>query len=46
MPKILTQQQIDTFWRDGCVFPIRVMPEAEALEIPAASRLRGRPAGR
>ena len=21
MPKILTQQQIDQFWRDGCIFP-------------------------
>ena len=35
MPKILTQSQIDTFWRDGCVFPIRVMPNAQALEIRA-----------
>jgi len=33
MPKILTQTQIDQFWRDGCVFPVRVMPEAQALEI-------------
>src|SRR5215212_3331822 len=33
MPKILTQQQIDTYWRDGCVFPIRVMSETEAGEI-------------
>jgi chlorinating enzyme len=31
MPKILTQAQIDRFWRDGCVFPVRVMPEADAL---------------
>src|SRR5688500_5828714 len=35
MPKILTQQQIDQFWRDGCVFPVRAMPEAQALEIRA-----------
>lgn len=35
MPKILTQSQIDAFWRDGCIFPIRVMSEAEALEIRA-----------
>jgi non-heme Fe2+,alpha-ketoglutarate-dependent halogenase len=35
MPKILTQSQIDTFWRDGCVFPIRVMPNAQAREIRA-----------
>lgn len=33
MPKILTQAQIDQFWRDGCIFPVRVIPEAEALEI-------------
>ena len=33
MLKILTEAQIDQFRRDGCVFPIRVMPEAEALEI-------------
>ena len=33
MPKILTQDQIDQFWRDGCVFPVRVMPQADALEI-------------
>ena len=35
MPKILTQSQIDTFWREGCVFPVRVMSEARALEIRA-----------
>ena len=33
MPKILTQAQIETFWRDGCVFPIRVMSTDEALAI-------------
>ncbi|MEO7055198.1 MAG: phytanoyl-CoA dioxygenase family protein, partial [Caldimonas sp.] len=33
MPKILTQEQIETFWRDGCVFPIRVMSADEALAI-------------
>jgi non-heme Fe2+,alpha-ketoglutarate-dependent halogenase len=33
MPRILTQAQIDQFCRDGCVFPVRVMPEADALEI-------------
>lgn len=33
MPKILTHAQVDQFWRDGCVFPIRVMPEADAIEI-------------
>ena len=35
MPRILTQQQIDQFWRDGCVFPIRVMPESDAAELRA-----------
>jgi non-heme Fe2+,alpha-ketoglutarate-dependent halogenase len=33
MPRILAQSQIDQFWRDGCVFPIRVMSEADATEI-------------
>lgn len=33
MPMILSQQQIDQFWRDGCIFPIRVMSEADAAEI-------------
>jgi len=33
MPKILTQAQIDTFWRDGCVFPIRVMSREQAAEV-------------
>ena len=33
MAKILTQAQIDAFWRDGCVFPIRVMSEADAIAI-------------
>ena len=35
MPKILTQQQIDTYHRDGCVFPVRVMSESDAKEIRA-----------
>ena len=35
MPKILTQQQIDNYWRDGCVFPVRVMSEADAKAIRA-----------
>jgi chlorinating enzyme len=33
MPKILTETQIERFRRDGCVFPVRVMSEAEALAI-------------
>jgi hypothetical protein len=35
MPKILTPAQIETFWRDGCVFPIRVMSVDEALAVRA-----------
>jgi hypothetical protein len=35
MPKILTQGQVDQFWRDGCIFPIRVMSEADAAAIRA-----------
>jgi non-haem Fe2+, alpha-ketoglutarate-dependent halogenase len=35
MPKILTQQQIDQYWRDGCVFPVRVMSEADAAGLRA-----------
>jgi hypothetical protein len=35
MPKLLTQEQIDTFWRDGCVFPVRVMSEADAAALRA-----------
>ena len=33
MPKILTQAQIDQFWREGCVYPVRVMSESDAIEI-------------
>ncbi len=33
MPKILTETQTEQFRRDGCVFPIRVMAEAEALAV-------------
>ena len=33
MPKILSESQIETFRRDGCVFPIRVMPVEQALEV-------------
>ena len=35
MPKILTEEQIETFRRDGCVFPIRVMPAERALAVRA-----------
>ena len=35
MPKMLSQRQIDTFWRDGCVFPVRVMSEADAAQLRA-----------
>src|SRR5690349_20820337 len=33
MGNVLSQAQIDQYWRDGCVFPIRVMSEADALEL-------------
>ena len=33
MPKILTEAQIEQFHRDGCIFPIQVMSEAEAHGI-------------
>ena len=33
MPKSLTQAQVDQYWRDGCVFPIRVMSETAAAEL-------------
>lgn len=33
MPKILTEAQIEQYWRDGCLFPIRVMSEADAATI-------------
>jgi ectoine hydroxylase-related dioxygenase (phytanoyl-CoA dioxygenase family) len=33
MPKILTPEQIETYHRDGCVFPIRVMSAAQAAEV-------------
>jgi len=45
MPKILTQEQIDTFWRDGCVFPIRVMSTEEAAEVRARLEAFERQAG-
>ncbi len=35
MPRMLTRQQIDRFWRDGCVFPVRVMSESDAAGIRA-----------
>ena len=33
MAKILTQEQIERFWREGCVYPVRVMSEEQAIEI-------------
>ncbi|HEX4781959.1 MAG TPA: phytanoyl-CoA dioxygenase family protein [Usitatibacter sp.] len=35
MPKILTQEQVDRYWRDGCVFPIRVISREQAQEVRA-----------
>ncbi|HXF80442.1 MAG TPA: phytanoyl-CoA dioxygenase family protein [Usitatibacter sp.] len=33
MPKILTQAQIERYRSEGCVFPVRVMSEGDALEV-------------
>ncbi|MEP7207112.1 MAG: phytanoyl-CoA dioxygenase family protein [Casimicrobiaceae bacterium] len=33
MPNVLTETQIDRFRREGCVYPIRAIPEAQALAI-------------
>jgi len=33
MPKMLTDEQIETFRRDGCVFPIRAMSADAAFAI-------------
>jgi hypothetical protein len=35
MPKILTEAQVKQYEKEGCVFPIRVMSEAAALELRA-----------
>ena len=35
MPTFLNQAQIDAFWRDGCIFPIRVMSESAAADLRA-----------
>ena len=47
MPKLLSQDQIDRYHRDGCVFPIRVMPESDARELrrrlETFEREQGRP---
>jgi hypothetical protein len=32
MPKRLSPAQIERYWEEGCVFPIRVMSEADAAE--------------
>ena len=32
MPKRLSLAQIERYWEEGCVFPIRVMSEADAAE--------------
>lgn len=33
MPSVLTQAQVDAYHRDGCIHPIRVMSEADALAL-------------
>lgn len=47
MPKLLSEQQVAQYHRDGFLFPIRVMPGAEALEyrrrLEAYERANGGP---
>ena len=47
MPKLLTEVEIARFHEDGCIFPIRVMSESDALEIrhrlEAFEHAQGRP---
>ena len=45
MPKILTQEQVDRYWRDGCVFPIRVMSAGDAAALRARLEAFEREAG-
>jgi len=45
MPKVLTPEQIETFRRDGCVFPIRVMSRERAAEVRAKLEAFERQAG-
>ncbi len=33
MPNVLTQEQVEQYHHEGCVFPIRAIAEQEALEI-------------
>src|SRR5216684_5894920 len=33
MPKCLTPAEIEQYWEEGCVFPIRIMCETEAAEL-------------
>jgi chlorinating enzyme len=35
LPKVLTAQQIAQFEREGCVFPIRIMSDADAAQLRA-----------
>jgi non-haem Fe2+, alpha-ketoglutarate-dependent halogenase len=45
MPKILTQAQIDQFWRDGYLAPVRVMSEQEAAAVRARLEAHERETG-
>ena len=35
MPKRLSRAEIERYWEEGCVFPIRIISEAEATELRA-----------
>ena len=45
MPKSLSSAQVEAYRRDGFVFPVRVMPEAEALGLRAALQSHEQRAG-
>ena len=45
MPKLLSEDQVEAYRRDGYVFPVRVMPEAQALGVRAALEAHERRAG-
>jgi hypothetical protein len=49
MPKVLTKAEIERFWEEGFIFPIRIMPPEEALayrhRLEAFEARTGRPLG-
>ena len=45
MPQCLTPAQIEQYREEGCVFPIRIMSEAEAAELRGRLEAFERPTG-